>query len=416
MNFTVESIGRQWPVLLALAAPTAAFGPVPMAVALLLAAFLFVLNRRPDRVLTDIFTVLRTTALGRALIALFAAWLLSSLDSLNLTKSISTWARMIGYLGLVFIIFQAFRDRAGLAAKYKQASLLFSMIVLIYIALVFWVWPGLFVPIELIKGYEISPYGFFKANGSAIVVFLPFLVWAGVSLGGIWKPVAVGIVVLSGVQIYSSGNEMSLAGMAGLLGAGCAIAFAYAAISVPKRAAHLIWIVAFIAAAGAMWRVGVLLPAPPFIDQTPDTLPFVDPHRELIWGFVLNAHESAPFFGVGPNSINFFPGANVVIGALNQEFVPSHPHNWILEILSETGWIGFGLLAVCIFLTLRLAIRGMYIDRGAALAIIGSSGAYWISGLVNFSFWSSWWQVTYLLSIAAPFAAIYRRDTTTAQL
>ena len=375
----VERIGRLWPVFLGLAVPASAFGPVPMAVAIPVAAILFALNHRSSQLLAGIFVALKTTALGRALIFLFATWLVSTLDSLNLAKSLATWARMGTYLGLAFFVFSVFREREDAAAIYKKASLVFSTVVLVYIALVFHVWPELFTPIEWIKGYRISPYNFFKAHASTAVVFLPFLVWAGWTLGGWWKQVCIAIVFLSAVLIYSSGGELSLAGLAGFFGAGASIALTCAVVSVPRRTAQLIWIAAFAAAAGIMWWVGAQLPEPPFLDQNPDTLPFVDPHRELIWGFVLNAHESAPFFGVGPNSINYFPGANVVIEQLNQEFVPSHPHNWILEILSETGWIGFGLLAASIFLTLRLAVRGMYIDRLAALAVVGSSGAYWVT-------------------------------------
>ena len=29
---------------------------------------------------------------------------------------------------------------------------------------------------------------------------------------------------------------------------------------------------------------------------------------------------------------------------MNQEYIPSHPHNWLLEIGAETGLVGFGLI------------------------------------------------------------------------
>src|SRR3546814_15937842 len=59
--------------------------------------------------------------------------------------------------------------------------------------------------------------------------------------------------------------------------------------------------------------------------------------------------------GVSINVVNNLPGAHELIPGINAEYIPSHPHNWILEILVETGWIGL-LLVVAILALLAWKI------------------------------------------------------------
>src|SRR3546814_12594177 len=97
-------------------------------------------------------------------------------------------------------------------------------------------------------------------------------------------------------------------------------------------------------------RTGTLLPhttlfrSPPVPFQGRDSLRLptfvIDAHRQVIWSFTLEHVAIAPWFGVGMNVVNNLPGAHELIPGINAEYIPSHPHNWILEIIVETGWIG----------------------------------------------------------------------------
>ena len=114
----------------------------------------------------------------------------------------------------------------------------------------------------------------------------------------------------------------------------------------------------------------------------------------------------APWLGYGMNGIDRVAGASAILPGYKVEALPSHPHNWVLEILGETGLVGFipalfavGAAAGRPFLRHR---------RGAspgALAQLGLAAVFWASSLFNFSIWSSWWLIGYFLLNAAIAAA-----------
>ena len=68
-----------------------------------------------------------------------------------------------------------------------------------------------------------------------------------------------------------------------------------------------------------------------------------------------------------------------------------------MEILSETGVIGFlpfvGALVITFYSVCRRAIAGSQ----AALAATALFGIYFGSGLTSFSFWASWWQLVFII-------------------
>lgn len=406
MHATDSFAPRMWPVFLAMAVPASAFGPVPMGIAILVALFFLLLHQRSMSALGLALPRPHKSALSIAIVCLIASWLVSTLDSLDFVKSIGTWFRVVFFLGFsvyVFIIFTVF---PGCVERFKKASILAALAVLFYIIVSIYLFPSLFEPIALLKGHEKTINQVFKGHGSTVVCVLPLLVWSAWTLNGTWRYAIFPLVILTLALVYNDGREMSLSGLAGLIGGLTAVGFALAVASVKRGTGYILWVGATIVAIGIAVYVVLNLSQPPYLNHVPDNLPFIDAHRELIWSFVWDAHKAVPFFGYGPNTVNLVPGGDIVVVELNQEFIPSHPHNWIMEVLAETGWVGLLLLLSCIALLLRQAVRGMYIDRAAALAVIAGSGAFWVSGLVNFSFWTSWWQTAYLVSLVVPLAAL----------
>ena len=76
----------------------------------------------------------------------------------------------------------------------------------------------------------------------------------------------------------------------------------------------------------------------------------IDTHRQYIWGFSLNKFFNKPLLGYGPDTSNFIEGSQEIIGSNytgTMPYIPSHPHNFIIEILLDTGLIG--LLSFTIF-------------------------------------------------------------------
>src|SRR3546814_6342496 len=77
------------------------------------------------------------------------------------------------------------------------------------------------------------------------------------------------------------------------------------------------------------------------------------------------------------NVVNNLPGAHELIPGINAEYIPAHPHNWILEILVETGWIGLALVvAILALLAWKITQRLRRRHAGGA-ATAGLFVAFW---------------------------------------
>ena len=119
----------------------------------------------------------------------------------------------------------------------------------------------------------------------------------------------------------------------------------------------------------------------------------------------------APWFGNGINAINFLPGADAPMPGSTLNIIPSHPHNWLIEVFAETGAVG-AISLVILIATLCFKIARNYLhsrDDGMLAALLVNAG-YWGSGLLSFSFWSAWWQVSYLLMTALCLAGWRQRN------
>ena len=69
----------------------------------------------------------------------------------------------------------------------------------------------------------------------------------------------------------------------------------------------------------------------------------IDVHRQFIWGFSLSKIIEKPFTGHGPDSSNFIDGSQKKINHSSLglcHFIPSHPHNFFIELLLDTGVFG----------------------------------------------------------------------------
>ena len=122
----------------------------------------------------------------------------------------------------------------------------------------------------------------------------------------------------------------------------------------------------------------------------------IDAHRQFIWGFSLSKFHEKPIFGYGPDTSNFIEDGQRVIGSQftgTMKFIPSHPHNFLIELILETGLLGtLSFIMFIIVLNYKIFLKANTKERGF---LIFFNGYFWGASLVNFSFWQAWWQCSY---------------------
>ena len=128
----------------------------------------------------------------------------------------------------------------------------------------------------------------------------------------------------------------------------------------------------------------------------------IDHHRQFIWGFSIQKFILKPLFGYGQDSSNFIDGSQVDIGSKytgDMNFIPSHPHNFLIEILLETGIFGtFSFILFIYIINARIWKLNQSLEFKLHLIFLNSF--FWSSSFVNFSFWLGWWQASYFLLLS----------------
>ena len=89
-------------------------------------------------------------------------------------------------------------------------------------------------------------------------------------------------------------------------------------------------------------------------------------------------------------------------------YISSHPHNFFLEILLEIGLFGTVSYLLLILFVIIYFLNKYY--NPFARYLIFFNGYFWTASMVNFSFWSAWWQGSYFLIQAILFAIIYNKQ------
>lgn len=344
--------------------------------------------------------------------AVLVAWIPSTITSSFPWESIQVQARMALFLVFGVWVYAYFVDRPcalDLLLKTLFIGLAFGVVVA---NAGVWGFPELML---LIKGQPAvdakQAILMVKAFASAAVVLIPLVLWAGWRLGGRWKGGAVVLVV---GLLALIGLADSRAGMAGLLGAIGAGLLAFAVRTETRwRAAGLLFVLAVVAAVLLVVLAG-RNPVPVLPDRLLSFPPWlVDPHRQLIWRYTVELMTLSPWTGWGINTIDMVPpppGMSAI--AFGMPTMPSHPHNWFLEIFAETGVVGgVPMLVAVIGLFVAPVLRYRREGDLRFVIVLSASGAFWVSGLFNFSFWSAWWQVSYILIVALLCAGVQEKGT-----
>ncbi len=326
--------------------------------------------------------------LGAALGVLGAVWLAATILSFDPWASFQIWARMVVFVVAAAVLAQRLAAAAHAAALARR-SLVVGALAAVLIALV----GATAVPdvLAIVRGHApgwsqgdaaLAVKGF----GSALACLMPVVLWAGLAERGLrlaalaFQPLAVAAMAVASSH-------------AGLAGAALGLIVLAVARASGRWAAALVLGIVVIGAAGAILAgLGPLGPA----------FAAIDPHRQAIWTAALGYYPQAPLIGHGIDVVNRLPGADVVVPAFNQARIPSHPHDWAIEVLVETGALGLAALVVVLAV---LALRLARLERRAGAAGLALMAAFWGSGLFNFSMWAAWWQGALLIPLALVWAA-----------
>ena len=245
-----------------------------------------------------------------------------------------------------------------------------------------------------------TPILFFKAYAASAFCLAPAVIWAGRQLGGAWKTLGYTALPLSLAIVVMTANRSALAGVMAMV-----LITSFALILTKHRFAGLLALVGVAVAVGIIGWVHHLRFPIMWAHVDGLFLPtwLIDLHRQVIWQFAFEKFLQSPWIGHGIDQLNRLPGAKTLVPGLGQGAytVPSHPHNWILELLAETGLIGFlPVLAALGYVTWTTAKRFLKHADESALAQLALIGGFWASSLFNFSVWAVWWQLTFSVLFA----------------
>lgn len=222
------------------------------------------------------------------------------------------------------------------------------------------------------------------------------MVMTGAALAAAWQRRAwvFGLVLLVAIVL--------LVEKTGNLTGGVALLLVLVAVTVPRRFG-----VALAAGFASALFVAVpfahLLPGSAVLAQAMPFLPNSLLHRTEIWHFAAGRAWERPFLGWGLDASRELPGggADVVVwirlgngemSSFPSQILPLHPHDFLLQVWLELGFVGVALLAV-LLVALLVAARRSSMAVATLVAALAVAAA-------SFSLWQSWWMATLFLSAA----------------
>lgn len=343
-------------------------------------------------------------ALLAAIVAMFAVWMISSLQGIYVERSLMLWLQTLAMVVCGWTVYAALRSDAD-APEVALRSLIVSALVCGTIAILsMTVWHGFIDPAE-VRGIEHLSHSRQKLKklGSVVPCLLPVVVWASFRLGGAWRiaalafpPMALAIVVL----VNSGSGKLGLIAMLVVLIAARSI------VALRPKAATAAAAVVLAVALGGAGTIIAKLPELPVRTLAEYRIPkiMVDYHRQAIWSFVIGKANESPVLGYGVGNSRHIPGAKRIESKNAAEYVPAHPHNWIIQLYAETGLVGLLAALIVLGLVATRLLRAAARRSGAALAGLAMLGAGFGSWLTNFKVWAAWWNIELFFLLAIVWA------------
>jgi O-antigen ligase len=338
-----------------------------------------------------------------ALIALtLGLWIVSALESSFPLRSLEATLRTGLFCAIGTMVYAGLRDEPKLHELCLRVFVGVSAVCIVIGVLESTILPQLYWTLRL-RGWVSHPVNTtLKGFSSLAVMMIPLFAYAAWRFISCWRYVALLTIIATAFLIWITYNRAAIAGFLAM-----ALGLTGAMFIGHRRRKHVLVsaLCTMILVIGVLaWlnisRGNVAVHAPPGDWLFPIWL--IDFQRQIIWAHALWIADQAPWFGIGANTINFTPGADAPLPGTNGlHVIPAHPHNWAIEILVETGAFGLIALLITIASVMLSFLREFQRSRSPqAVCAIAVMAGYWASGLFNFSYWSAWWQVSFVLALA----------------
>ncbi len=396
--------------LLGIAIPSIVFGRSVFAVLIILALITLFFCKPWLDVIFDLGGQAKTP-IGLLILATFVAWLPNIVVSHLPMRSFEAVLRTLLFVGVTSIFYSYLQSDKRVLNQALKAFVLMTAITMVFSFLAMTVLPEIYWFARL-KGWISAPLSTQLKSFSALTVLMvPILALVWQSYSKRYKISCVIILIAVLIFVFLTDNRSAIAGflaMAILM----AIVFSLKSTSKPHAIAALAS-VALLVAGVVIWfqvsRSGLQEVAPNRNWLLPVWL--LDFERQIIWKHAIKFAMASPWIGIGANTINFVPGADEVIkGTSNLHIIPAHPHNWAIEVFAETGIIGLGfLLVTLITLTFQTLLTARRTGHSGSIMAIAMMAGYWGSGLFNFSYWSAWWQLSFMICLVFCLATIPKK-------
>ncbi|MEM7122359.1 MAG: O-antigen ligase family protein [Pseudomonadota bacterium] len=389
-------------VALGASVPILILGRAGMAVAIAIAIIGLVVTSDRSRLVYDVTAAIKTP-LGTAVAVTFALWLVSVIGSPEVALSAKIWARMIALLVAAVALVSLLRRAPHLHDLALKALIVTALAGAAVGLVTVLMWPD---PLLSLRGHGANldqanlAVSVLKSYGTAIACAMPVVLWAGWRMDARWRAPAVIFQFLALALLIVLESRAGL--VAAAVGGGIFACWFVWRIG----RAWLIGAVALIMAAG----IAIAFATNERNNQIEAALDLpiwlVDAHRQTIWDASLQRFTEAPIFGWGIDVIDKLPGANDIVPGSGVEFIPSHPHNWAIEVLAETGVVGFAAMSVALIVLAVGGIRATRRDGAPGATLLAVCAIFFLVSLISYSFWAFWWQATFVLMASLAIAPL----------
>lgn len=385
-------------VLLGCVLPIQIMGRAAIAGAIVLAFLCFLSLPQKAKYLKRIFEAV-CSPVGVLLLITFILWLPNVFLSIDPLRSLEAGVRTFVFIGLAAFFWAVLVENKSVHGLLLRTFVLASTVAIIIALTAEIALPELYWFVHL-KGWLDVPVGTSLKPFSALAIFMiPVFLWIGFRLKGVWIIFALANSIGFVALVWLTYNRATIAGLVAML---LLVAGLVGWSGWSRRIKVVLPVVAAAVLIGVLIWLSITRQRSGLEGEWFLPLWLIDFQRQEIWRFAFELAMHNIWFGMGINTINFSPGADAVIPhTVNLARMPGHPHNWILEVLAETGI--FGLLSLLFVIAMSLFdYCKSFIQKGsgAYLVVLCMSIGYWMSGLFNFSFWSSWWQMSFVLITA----------------
>lgn len=381
-------------ILIGLAVPAGAFGYTALtgvAFAALLAG-ITVPDRRAH--LRRVLLLAGFHPVGVLAVLMALLWLPNIAVSPARLDSAATWARVIVALaGSAYL--WSIVDRNPRLRALMQDSLILGMLLMLSLSVAaLLAAPGLVASLRRIG--DDDPWTRYRAFASVVACALPMIAWIAWNRRG-WRRIAAALISVPAlVLLVGSGAQAALVAL-GLTGG-------FLLFLIGLRNPALRRPVALAGGAVVAGFAALMLKesGPTVLDTGALGLPvwLVDLQRQNIWAFIIERIPDAPWIGRGLNAIAHIPGADHLVPGMPAAFPPTHPHNWVLEVVAEAGILGFVAPLALVFGLTVAQIRAIVAGAGARrIARLGVFLVFWGIACFNFSIWAPWWEASFLFLV-----------------